>query len=121
MPDPKIISPEAIAALRDLNPGDNDVFLKEIIGIYVEDTPVRINELKKSLAAGDGNLFTRAAHTIKGSSANLGAIGVAGAAEALENKSRTGGLAGVAGLASLVEQCESEFARAAAELRRLAP
>jgi HPt (histidine-containing phosphotransfer) domain-containing protein len=118
MPDPKIINPEAIAALRDLNPGDNDVFLKEIIGIYVEDTPLRIDELKKSLAAGDGNLFTRAAHTIKGSSANLGAIGVAGAAEALENKSRIGGLAG---LESLVEQCESEFARAAAELHRLAP
>ncbi len=118
MSDPKIISPEAIAALRDLNPGDNDVFLKEIIGIYVEDTPVRINELKKSLAAADGNLFTRAAHTIKGSSSNLGAISVAAVAETLENRSRSGGLVG---LASLVEQCEAEFARAAAELRRLAP
>ena len=74
MPDPKIINPEAIAALRDLNPGDNDVFLMEIIGIYVEDTPMRLTELKKSLAAGETALFTRAAHTIKGSSANLGAI-----------------------------------------------
>ncbi len=117
MPDPKIISPEAIAALRDLNPGDNDVFLMEIIGIYVEDTPVRIKELKQSLAAGELALFTRAAHTIKGSSANLGAIAVASVAEALENKSRTEGLVG---LAPLVEQVESEFARASAELRGLA-
>jgi HPt (histidine-containing phosphotransfer) domain-containing protein len=117
MPDPKIINPEAIAALRDLNPGDNDVFLMEIIGIYVEDTPMRLTELKKSLAAGETALFTRAAHTIKGSSANLGAIAVAGVAETLENKSRT---AGLGGLAPLVAQCESEFARAAAELRKLA-
>src|SRR5579859_699783 len=95
MPNPTIINPDAIAALRDLNPGDNDAFLKEIIGIYIEDTPKRFADLKKSLAAGETALFTRAAHTIKGSSANVGAIAVAASAERLEAKSRATGLAGV--------------------------
>jgi histidine phosphotransfer protein HptB len=117
MPDPTIINPDAIAALRDLNPGDNDAFLKEIIGIYVDDTPKRIEDLKKSLAAGEIALFTRAAHTIKGSSANVGATAVAAAAERLEAKARSAGLAGVE---PLLAQCEAELARAVAELRRLA-
>jgi len=116
MPDPTIINPEAIAALRELNPGDNDVFLMEIVGIYVEDTPRRILDLKSSLAAGDATLFTRSAHTIKGSSANVGAVVLAATAERLENQSRKEGLADVA---ALVAECEKEFERAAAELRKL--
>jgi HPt (histidine-containing phosphotransfer) domain-containing protein len=116
MPDPTIINPEAIAALRELNPGDNDVFLMEIIGIYVEDTPRRLQDLKTSLAAGDAALFTRAAHTIKGSSANVGAVILTGVAERLEAVARKDGLGGVAGL---VAECEKELERVAAELRKL--
>src|SRR5579862_6084225 len=117
MPDSSIINPEAIAALRDLNPGDNDAFLREIIGIYVEDTPKRFADLKKSLAAGETALFIRAAHTIKGSSANLGAVSVASSAERLEAKSRTTGLAGVE---PLMAECEAAFAKASAELQKIA-
>jgi len=117
MPDPNIIDPEAIATLKELNPDDNGAFLKEIIGIYLEDTPRRLQDLKASLASSDAALFTRTAHTIKGSSANVGAVALAAAAERLEGLSRKEGLGGVAGL---VAQCEAEFARAAAELRTLA-
>jgi HPt (histidine-containing phosphotransfer) domain-containing protein len=116
MPDPMIIDPETIAALKDLNPGDNNAFLKEIVGIYIEDTPRRLQDLKTSLAALDVALFTRSAHTIKGSSANVGAVALSSAAARLEAMSRKDGLAGVA---ALVAECESEYARAAEELRRL--
>jgi histidine phosphotransfer protein HptB len=118
MPDLPIIDPDSIANLRDLNPGDGGAFLREIVGIYIEDTPLRIAELRKFLAAGDVASFTRAAHTIKGSSANVGAQVLRSVAERLERISRTEGLASVA---PLIGECESEFARAAAELRRLAP
>ena len=73
VPDLSPIDPDAIANLRELNPGDNGEFLREIIGIYIEDTPKRIADLKACLASGDTSAFTRAAHTIKGSSANVGA------------------------------------------------
>jgi HPt (histidine-containing phosphotransfer) domain-containing protein len=116
MPDPNIIDPEAIATLKELNPDDNGAFLKEIIGIYIEDTPRRLQDLKASLASGDVALFTRTAHTIKGSSANVGAVALASVAERLESMSRTEGLGGVAELAA---KCETEFGRAAAELRSL--
>jgi len=117
MPDPITIDPEAIAALKDLNPGDGGVFLKEIVGIYIEDTPRRLQDLRSSLAAGDVALFTRAAHTIKGSSSNVGAAALAALAGRVEALSRKEGLGGVA---SLVGDCEAEFGRAAAELRRIA-
>src|SRR2546423_767133 len=116
MPDPHVIDPAAIENLRALNPGDNDEFLREIAGIFLEDTPLRIAELDQSLAAADRPKFTRAAHSIKGSSANLGAMGLRAVAEQLENESRTQGLGHVT---ALVAQVKSEFARAQAELTKL--
>ncbi|MES2692152.1 MAG: Hpt domain-containing protein [Verrucomicrobiota bacterium] len=116
MPDPSVIDPEAIESLRALNPGDNDEFLREITGIFLEDTPLRIAELDQSLLAGDVSKFTRAAHSIKGSSANLGAVALRSAAEKLEHDSRTEGLGNVK---LLVDQVKNEFARANAELRAL--
>ena len=116
MPEPSAIDPEAINNLRDLNPGDGGEFLKEIISIYIEDTPKRIADLKSSLAAGDVATFTRSAHTIKGSSANVRAFLLKGVAERMESLSRREGLKG---MPTLVADCEAEFAKASAELRKL--
>jgi histidine phosphotransfer protein HptB len=116
MPDPAVIDPQAIENLRALNPGDNDEFLREIAGIFLEDTPQRIAELEQSLAAGDTPKFTRAAHSIKGSSANLGAMALRAVAEALEHQSRVEGLTGVA---PQIAQVKAEFARAQTELGKI--
>src|SRR5580693_3804291 len=106
MEDLPPIDPHAIASLQELNPGDGGAFLREIVGIYIEDTPKRIEDMKTSLAAGDVPAFTRAAHTIKGSSANVGAQVLKGMAERLEIASRKEGLGGVSGL---IADCEEEF------------
>ena len=52
---------DAIANLRDLNPGDGGEFLREIVTIYLEDTPKRIADMRSTLAAGDTGAFARAA------------------------------------------------------------
>lgn len=111
-----VIDPQAIENLRALNPGDNDEFLREITEIFLEDTPQRISELNQGLAAGDVSKFTRAAHSIKGSAANLGAAALRAVAEKLEHQSRTDGLAGVA---PLVVEIKTEFSRAETELRKI--
>jgi histidine phosphotransfer protein HptB len=113
MSDPAVIDPSTIETLRSLNPGDNDEFLREIAGIFFEDTPLRIADLDDSLAAGDLPRFTRAAHSIKGSSANLGAMTLRAVAEQLEHRSRTAGLQDVT---ALVAAIKTEFARAHAAL-----
>jgi HPt (histidine-containing phosphotransfer) domain-containing protein len=116
MSDTPIIDPVAIENLRSLNPGDNDEFLREIVAIFLEDTPQRIVELEQGLAALDAPKFTRAAHSIKGSSANLGASLLRTAAERIEHHARTVGLTDVAGL---VDAVKTEFTRAEAELKKI--
>lgn len=116
MSDPSVLDQQAIESLRALNPGDNDAFLREIAGIFLEDTPQRIAELDESLKASDVARFTRAAHSIKGSSANLGAMALRAAAEKLEQHARRDGLGGTAPLVSSVK---SEFSRAQGALQHL--
>ncbi len=111
-----VIDPEAIENLRELNPGDDDEFLREIAGIFLDDTPQRIAELEQSLRDGDVVTFTRAAHSIKGSSSNLGAVALRNVAGTLENEAKTNGLAAVDSLMDLVRV---EFERARAELSSL--
>jgi HPt (histidine-containing phosphotransfer) domain-containing protein len=90
------IDPEAIENLRALTPDDPDSFLRDIIGIFLEDTPARIADLRQSLAAGDRDSFTRAAHSIKGSSSNLGATQLREISAELEQRGKTEGIAGLA-------------------------
>jgi len=116
MPAPLIIDPQAIENLRALTPDDHDDFLREIVGIFLEDTPKRIAELEQSLAEKDPLRFTRAAHSIKGSSSNLGAMALRAVAERLEHQSKQSGLTG---LESMLAELKGEFARAAAELGQI--
>jgi HPt (histidine-containing phosphotransfer) domain-containing protein len=99
-----------------LTPGDNDEFLREIVGIFLEDTPQRIAELDQSLAGNDPLRFTRAAHSVKGSSSNLGAMALRAVAERLEQQSKQSGLTG---LEPILVELKGEFAHAAVELRQI--
>jgi len=116
MPQTPIIDPQAIDNLRMLNPDDGDEFLREIVAIFVSDTPKRILELDECLASGDAVKFVRAAHSIKGSSSNLGATALRQAADVLEQHAKQSGLVGVDGMIASVR---SEFSRAEQELARL--
>ena len=118
MSAPVVIDLQAIENLRELNPDDNDAFIREIIGIFLEDTPQRIADLEASLTAADAPKFSRTAHSIKGSSANLGATALRNLAEQLEQRSHQEGLANVAGLLAGLKQ---EYGRTQVELRKLFP
>lgn len=116
MSHPSVINFEAIDNLRALSPDDGDSFLREIVQIFIEDTPKRIAELRACLASGEAASFVRAAHSIKGSASNLGAVQLRAVAERLEHHARQNGVGGVeADLAVL----ESAFADAKAELEKL--
>ncbi len=111
-----VIDLQAIENLRSLNPDDNDEFLRELTGIFLEDTPKRLAELDTSLASGDHGAFTRAAHSIKGSASNLGATQLRAVAEKLEHHSRKEGLREVAGMIAAIK---AEFNLASTELNKL--
>lgn len=111
-----LIDPEAIENLRALTPDDPDSFLREIIGIFLDDTPARIAELRQSMASGDRDQFTRAAHSIKGSSSNLGAIQLRAISSELEQRGKT---EGIAGLATRVDDLDQSFSEARLALEKL--
>lgn len=116
MPQTPIIDPQAIDNLRMLNPDDGDEFLREIVAIFVADTPKRILELAECRASGDTVRFVRAAHSIKGSSSNLGALSLRHAADILEQHAKQSGMVGVE---AMIADVRSEFSRAEQELARL--
>lgn len=112
-----VLDPTAIANLRSLSPDDGDVFLREIIGIFIEDTPRRIAELHASRASRDTPAFTRAAHSIKGSSSNVGANELRIVSEQLEQRARKHGLDEASEV--MVAELEAAFIRARDELLKL--
>jgi HPt (histidine-containing phosphotransfer) domain-containing protein len=95
-------------------------FLVELIEVYLEDTPKRLVELRRALETGDTPALTREAHTIKSSSANLGAMKISEIAKELENAGRVGA---TKQLAESVVRTEAEFelVRAALEALRSSP
>jgi HPt (histidine-containing phosphotransfer) domain-containing protein len=116
MTNKDIIDQDAIENLRALNPDDGDVFLKEILDIFFDDTPMRIADLRAQRAAGDAAGFIRAAHSIKGSSSNVGAKELRALAERLEHHCRN---QGTEGTGQDINDLELAFARAKETLQRL--
>jgi histidine phosphotransfer protein HptB len=82
---------KALDDLRALNP-DDPSFLRELIQIYLDDSPKQIAEIESALAAGDALKLTRAAHSLKGSSANFGAAPLRAVAEKVEHLGRANSL-----------------------------
>lgn len=116
MSSANVIDPEAIENLRALTPEDPDSFLRDIIGIFLDDTPARLAELHKSLAENDRTTFTRAAHSIKGSASNLGAIQLRAISAELEQRGKS---ESIAELAPRVADLEVAFAQVREELQQL--
>jgi two-component system sensor histidine kinase/response regulator len=81
-------------------------FLIELIDVYLKDTPNRVMRLRQALDGGDPEAFVREAHTLKSSSASVGAMGLSTLAREMESAGRSGKMQTVA---SEVKRLEEEF------------
>lgn len=61
-------------------------FLSEIINLYINDTPKRLDGLRQALSDRDTSTAERLAHSMKGSSSNIGAPIVEKVAAELEDR-----------------------------------
>lgn len=89
-------APVNLDRVQETSGGDVE-FEKELFAIYLDDTEQRLAELRSNIAAGDADTAKRVAHTVKGSSANVGAEQVRAAAARLEQQIAHGGLAETSG------------------------
>ena len=79
--------PQHIAALRRIVGGDEKL-LREVVRVFLEDTPGKLSGLAIALAAQDSSALAMAAHGLKGSAAALGAREATEAAAHLEALAR---------------------------------
>lgn len=91
-------------------------FLVELVGDYLDESAVRMTRLRQALAGGDATTVTYEAHTLKSSSANIGAQSFAELAKRFEALSRAGDLAVLAGE---VEFFVRQYAAVTASLEEL--
>ncbi len=79
--------------LRDLEEAMGPEGLEEVVGLFLEDTPPRLEALRLAVELGDGVTLEAEAHALKGSSSCLGAVAMSSACRTLEELGRAGGFA----------------------------
>jgi HPt (histidine-containing phosphotransfer) domain-containing protein len=107
----------ALAALRDLQGAGRPDLLAELIAVYLRDTPPRLTALHEAVAHADAEALRRAAHSLKGSSSQIGAVQVARLCADLEEQASTTDLTGVV---ETLRRLDEAFDRVRAHLQALA-
>ena len=77
--------------IEDATGGDRE-FLEELVDIFLADAAQRIEELKDALQKGEAENFSRTAHKLKGSSANMGAVRLTDIASNMEGLGKSSAL-----------------------------
>jgi signal transduction histidine kinase/DNA-binding response OmpR family regulator/HPt (histidine-containing phosphotransfer) domain-containing protein len=107
-PSGTVIDRRPLDDLRDLKELGGQDFVEKTIGLYLQTTPRSLAELTQALGQGDGVVVHRVFHTLKTSSAMVGALG-------LSDLCKRGELAGAAGqldeAVELLRAVQDEFTR----------
>ena len=104
-----------VAGMRD-RLGDDDELIADVIGLFLEDYPARLDAIQSAMIAHDEATIRREAHVLKGSAGTLSAAATAEAANQLEMAGSAGDHSAIgARFAQLVAETE----RLGAALRRL--
>ncbi|HEY1071123.1 ATP-binding protein [Thermomonas sp.] len=111
---PPVLDGGVLGELREVLGAEVD----RIVAVYLEDAPRLIAQLERAAASNDPIALRVAAHTLKSSSANVGATTLADAARDLEHGARDGTLANPA---TAVARIVGEFAQVRAALQATLP
>jgi len=104
-----------VATALDRMEGDRDLFA-ELVRLFVEECPAAMKEIRQALGNGDAHLLDRLAHTLKGSSASLGANRVSQASLVLEMRARSAALQNAG---ELIDSLQAEIDLVLPELESL--
>ena len=116
MAEPAVLDRAVMATLRQLTtPGEPDV-LTEVLQLFLQEVPLRMDRLRIAYAAGNIEEVYRAAHSLKGSAGNIGAQRFMGVCRQLDEMGRAGDLTNAA---PLVAALGLEYETVAAEIGRV--
>lgn len=92
-PQPEsVLDRRVLGQLRDLQNKEIPDLLDRVIKLYVRESPNEIARLAQAVADGEATHIKRAAHSLKSSSANIGATGLSQWCAELEVAGRSGNL-----------------------------
>jgi two-component system sensor histidine kinase/response regulator len=90
--------------------GDNEL-LKELAGIFLQECPRMLGEIRAALSAADSKALEYAAHTLKGSVGNFAIPGPWETAQRLELLAKSGQLPDAQEIFRVLEQQIEQFNR----------
>ncbi len=101
--------------LKSLRRGDGPSVLERAVGMYLENAPTVLEELRRAVAGGDASAVWKIAHSLKSSSASLGAKQLAQHIGDMEGRARQNDLVEAD---SRLVRIETEFRKASSALRQ---
>jgi CheY-like chemotaxis protein len=110
----ELLDHKTLAALRELAADFDPGFLDDLIDTFVESAERYLDELRAAVEDEDPPEVERAAHTLKGSSGNLGAKTMVELCVEIEARAHHGSLVGIG---AQIKQLEATFKRVAVALQ----
>jgi signal transduction histidine kinase/DNA-binding response OmpR family regulator/HPt (histidine-containing phosphotransfer) domain-containing protein len=98
------INRHALDNIRALSASGGDALVQRVIHAYVDDTPQHFKALREAIATLDTEHIRKAAHSLKSSSANVGAEALAQLCKTMETLGRSASTEGAAGILTDMEQ-----------------
>lgn len=109
---------QALARLRELDPDGRHGVLTRVLGAFETSLARMLVQLAAQRDGGDAEVVSRIAHTLKSSSASVGALGLNQACIAFEQHVRSGTPGGIdAQVQRLLAEAEAALAAVGAMLR----
>lgn len=111
-----VLDAQALARLSELDPSGRAGLVERVLGTYVLSLQRLLEQLRVARGADDAEAIRHAAHTLKSSSASVGALDLSALCAQTEALVRDGGVGGRAALEAQVERLLAEGERILAGL-----
>ncbi len=103
-PRESLINRQALENIRALSAGNGEALLEKVLHAYLDDTPTHLRTIKSAIDSGSTVQMRKAAHSLKSSSANVGADALAQRCKEMEQLGRNDTTAGAAALLDDMER-----------------
>lgn len=84
----KLLNDETIESLKELGSVDGKLFLNEILKLYLFEADKLISQIESQIENKNFDDLKISSHTLKGASANVGAVEVSALSSRIEEKSK---------------------------------
>ena len=111
-----VLDPDIIEGLRELGGDDDPGLVLELVEMFLDDAPKRLEEMIDGLDREDIELMRRSAHTLKSSAANMGAMFLSQVCRQMEDAARN---ENVESYRDMFTRCRTAYEQSEEELRKV--